>query len=139
MPALSLQVHQIVPASPDVVWAYRLDFSHLPEYNPDVVDLQQVRPANADGTGAQYRFDLVHDGARHPILLTVTTSEPGQRVGIELAGELPAREELMIEACSPPSDLEPSPTKPTTATRPGSGSRSGSTPIVRLSVSFTQK
>lgn len=108
MPALSTHVHQRIAAPPDVVWAYRLDFSKLPEYNPSVVDLEQIRPAGPEGTGAEYRFDLVHEDTRHEVVLRVVASEPGRLVAIELGGALPAREELVVEACDP-ALLEPRP------------------------------
>lgn len=118
MPALSTQVHQRIAAPPDVVWAYRLDFSNLPAYNPTVVDLEQIHPAGPEGIGAEYRFDLVHEDARHEVVLRVVASEPGRLVAIELGGALPAREELVVEACDP-ALLEP---------RPASGAPPGSAP-----------
>jgi hypothetical protein len=51
-----------VPA--ETVWQYRLDFSNLPHYNPDVSNLvqtqegQSVRGGGTHGPGARYSFTM---------------------------------------------------------------------------------
>ena len=63
-----------VPA--ETVWAYRLDFANLPEYNPDVSTIYRVTDGTgkagggAHGTGSRYTFDLAdprRPGVRQPI------------------------------------------------------------------------
>jgi uncharacterized protein YndB with AHSA1/START domain len=83
-------------APPDEVWAYRLDFTNLPHYNPDVHNLVRVTEGGADGVGARYRFDLDAPGGPHPIDLRVTASVPGRVVAIEMDGALPARETMTV-------------------------------------------
>ena len=65
-----------VPA--DVVWAYRLDFANLPEYNPDVSGLERVadgrngRRGGVRGPGRATRFGLAdprRPGGRQPVEL----------------------------------------------------------------------
>jgi hypothetical protein len=51
-----------VPA--ETVWQYRLDFSNLPDYNPDVSNLtqtqegQSIRGGDTHGAGARYSFTM---------------------------------------------------------------------------------
>lgn len=73
-----------VPAA--TVWHYRLDFTNLPAYNPDVTDLAQVDEGDPSGVGgvhgpgARYSFQLAdarRPGATQPVeLWTVEAREP---------------------------------------------------------------
>ncbi|MGH9097985.1 MAG: hypothetical protein ACRDWB_11245, partial [Acidimicrobiales bacterium] len=80
---------------------YRLDFLHLPEYNPGVKGIEQLAPRGPDGSGAHYRFELVAEDGSHSVDLRVIRSVPGQLVAIELGGELPAEEEFTVSAPEP--------------------------------------
>ncbi|MFN2614456.1 MAG: SRPBCC family protein, partial [Actinomycetota bacterium] len=40
------------------VWAYRLDFNNLPDYNPNVSNFRQVA-GTGPGVGSEYLFDIV--------------------------------------------------------------------------------
>jgi hypothetical protein len=55
-----------VPAA--AVWAFRLDFANLPDYNPDVSGVERITEGagvgGASGVGARYRFELAD--ARRP-------------------------------------------------------------------------
>ena len=83
-----------VPAAD--VWAYRLNFTNLPEYNPDVTDVERIADGAAEGVGgvcgvgARYRFQLAdsrHRGRSHPVeLWTVDVVEPTLVVAGMLGG-----------------------------------------------------
>ena len=53
---------QAFDVSAHEVWAYRLDFAHLPDYNPDVSGVERIADGTGDGgvngAGARYRFTL---------------------------------------------------------------------------------
>ena len=103
MRELNTLAERTIAADPADVWAYRLDFSHLPAYNADVTDLTLVEPAGPDGTGAHYRFDLAAAGTTTPIDLRVTEAVAGEVVAIEMEGALAARERFTV-APSPEGD-----------------------------------
>ena len=44
------------------VFAYRLDFTNLPAYNPNVTNLRRVDAGSEPGPGAEYLFDLTLPG-----------------------------------------------------------------------------
>ncbi|MHB1712086.1 MAG: SRPBCC family protein [Acidimicrobiales bacterium] len=96
MRKLSTRVRKHISAVPHDIWAYRLDFLHLPEYNPSVKRIERLSDNGSGGSGARYRFDLQRGDRSYPIDLTVTRSIPSQLVAISLGGELPAEEELTI-------------------------------------------
>jgi uncharacterized protein YndB with AHSA1/START domain len=101
MRSLSTRAERHIAAAPHDIWAYRLDFLHLPEYNPSVRGIEQLAHRGPDGSGAHYRFDLIADDGSHPVDLRVIRSVPGQLVAIELGGELPAEEEFTVSAPEP--------------------------------------
>jgi hypothetical protein len=96
MRRLSTRVERHIAAAPHDIWAYRLDFLHLPEYNPSVRRIEQLAHNGPDGSGAHYRFDLIAEDGSHPVDLRVIRSIPGQLVAIELGGALPAEEEFTV-------------------------------------------
>jgi Polyketide cyclase / dehydrase and lipid transport len=98
MRRLSVSTERHIAAAPDDIWAYRLDFLHLPEYNPSVRGIEQLAPSGPDGSGAHYRFELIAEDGSHPVDLRVIRSVPGQLVAIELGGEMPAEEEFTVSA-----------------------------------------
>jgi hypothetical protein len=65
-----------VPA--EVVWSYRLDFANLPEYNPDVSDVERVRDGAPGGVGAEHG-----PGARYAFRLA-DARRPGGIQQVEL-------------------------------------------------------
>jgi hypothetical protein len=87
----------------DQVWAYRLDFTNLPEYNPDVSGVARLEDGagsgGAQGAGARYRFDLAdprHPDRSHPVeLWTVTAVEP-TLVAAGMKGGNEAYEEFVV-------------------------------------------
>jgi uncharacterized protein YndB with AHSA1/START domain len=104
MRELSTTVELRIAATPHDIWAYRLDFSNLPHYNPSVRNIEQLEAGRPDGTGARYRFDLDMGSGSHPIDLEVTRVEPDRLVAIDMGGPLPAREEFTVSTPSPPED-----------------------------------
>lgn len=101
MRSLSTRAERHIAAAPQDIWAYRLDFLHLPEYNPSVKGIEQLAHNGPDGSGAHYRFELMAEDGSHPVDLRVIRSVPGQLVAIELGGELPAEEEFTVSAPDP--------------------------------------
>jgi Polyketide cyclase / dehydrase and lipid transport len=90
-----------VAASPMDVWRYRLDFTNLPAYNPDVTDLERTqRGGEPDGLGpgARYAFNLSGPQGPHPVTLTVTSMDEGREVAATMNGALEARETFVVEA-----------------------------------------
>jgi uncharacterized protein YndB with AHSA1/START domain len=106
MRRLSTQAERHIAAAPHDIWAYRVDFLHLPEYNPSVRGIEQLAHSGPDGSGAHYRFELIAEDGSHPVDLRVIRSVPGQLVAIELGGELPAEEEFTVSAPEPGSPCE---------------------------------
>jgi hypothetical protein len=94
-----------VPA--EVVWQYRLDFTNLPEYNPDVSEVQRVQDGAAGsvggacGPGARYTFwlaDAGGTGTRHPVELWVTDATEPTMVAAGMDGGHEAYEEFTVRA-----------------------------------------
>lgn len=92
-----------VPA--ETVWRYRLDFSNLPQYNPDVSGVERVRDGAADavggtlGPGARYAFGLAdgrQPGTSNPIELWIIEAEEPTLVTAGMAGGNEAYEEFVI-------------------------------------------
>lgn len=96
MRQLSTRVRRHIAASSQDIWAYRIDFLHLPEYNASVKRVERITDNGPDGSGAHYRFDLQRGDRSHPVDLTVTRSIPSELVAIALGGALPAEEEFSI-------------------------------------------
>ncbi len=65
-----------VPA--ETVWRYRLDFSNLPEYNPDVSGVTRIGDGDPDGVGG-----VLGPGARYSFQLADARA-PGGTQGVEL-------------------------------------------------------
>ncbi len=92
-----------VPA--EEVWAYRLDFTNLPEYNPDVSDVRRLSEGEPGGVGgihgpgARYAFRLAdarRPGASHPVeLWTVHVACP-TLVAAGMSGGTDAYEEFGV-------------------------------------------
>jgi uncharacterized protein YndB with AHSA1/START domain len=104
MRQVDTRAERIIGAPPDQVWAYRLDFMHLPEYNPSVPAVEQTGAGAPDGTGAAYRFDLMTGTHTSPIELRVTEAVRGELVAIEMDGALPARERFTLAPVTGSSD-----------------------------------
>lgn len=107
MRKLSTRADRHIAASSHDIWAYRLDFLHLPEYNPSVRQIELVSESGPDGTGALYRFDLIIEGGSHRVDLRVIRSVPAELVAIELGGALPAEEEFTVLPGAPDEDGAP--------------------------------
>jgi hypothetical protein len=94
-----------VPA--EVVWAYRLDFANLPDYNPDVSGVTRVHDGAGDGEGgvlgpgARYNFGLADprrpDTSQPVELWTVKAVEP-TLVAAGMLGGSEAYEEFVVES-----------------------------------------
>jgi uncharacterized membrane protein len=84
-----------VAAPIEKVYAYRLDFTHLPEYNPNVSNLRAV-PTDAI---AEYLFDLTLPGAEETIEspLRVVKAEPPFRFEYETGPAFMARGDCEFE------------------------------------------
>jgi hypothetical protein len=92
-----------VPAA--TVWRYRLDFSNLPEYNPDVSGVERRLDGAAGqvgdvlGPGARYAFGLAdarQPGTSHPVELWIIEAEEPTLVAAGMAGGSEAYEEFVI-------------------------------------------
>ncbi len=91
------------PAS--AVWAYRLDFTNLPGYNPDVSDVERIHDGDSSGVGgvcgagARYAFQLadpVRAGATHPVELWTTAAVEPTLVAAGMNGGTEAYEEFVV-------------------------------------------
>ena len=71
----------VIGAPLEQVFEYRLDFTNLPSYNPNVGNLRRTDPGTDPGEGAEYLFDLTIEGAPDPLEtpLLVTKVEPPDR------------------------------------------------------------
>lgn len=93
-----------VPA--ETVWQYRLDFSNLPQYNPDVSDIAQIEDGEpvgeegAKGPGARYSFTMAGDGgggaAGQPVELWIVDAVPHTLVAAGMKGGSEAYEEFVV-------------------------------------------
>jgi hypothetical protein len=92
-----------VPAAD--VWLYRLDFSNLSEYNPDVSGVERFADGEPSaiggilGAGARYRFALADpraSGGSQPVELWVTRAEEPVLVAAGMAGGSEAYEEFVV-------------------------------------------
>lgn len=83
-----------VAAPPERAWSYRLDFSRLPEINPNVSGLRRTDGGTAPGVGAAYAFDVTIPGMGGPIptTLVVTEAERPTRIANEMRSGLDAHE-----------------------------------------------
>jgi Polyketide cyclase / dehydrase and lipid transport len=89
-----------VPA--EKVWAYRLDFANLPEYNPDVTGVRRVADGtghDAHGAGARYTFGLAdprRPGSHAPIELWTVEAVAPTLVAAGMSGGSDAYEEFVV-------------------------------------------
>ena len=90
----------------ETVWAYRLDFANLPEYNPDVKDVTRVADGSGDaaggvhGPGARYTFGLAdprRPGVHQPIELWTVEAVAPTLVAAGMSGGSEAYEEFVVE------------------------------------------
>jgi hypothetical protein len=92
--------NQIFEVGAELVWEFRADFSHLPDYNPDVTDVDRIVDGDEGGAGARYRFQLAdarRPGVTHPVeLWTVEVAKPTLVVA-GMQGGNEAYEEFVIE------------------------------------------
>lgn len=91
---------------PHAVWRYRLDFTNLPEYNPDVSDVARVQDGDPDGVGgvcgpgARYTFRLADPrtpGETNPIELWAVDAVEPVLVSAGMNGGTEAYEEFTVE------------------------------------------
>ncbi len=89
----------------ETVWSYRLDFTNLPEYNPDVSGVQRVRDGahggvgGACGPGARYAFRLAdarQPGLSQPVELWIVDAVEPTLVAAGMAGGSEAYEEFIV-------------------------------------------
>jgi hypothetical protein len=93
-----------VPA--DAVWRYRLDFSNLPHYNPDVSNVTQTQQGQPDGVGAdkgpgaRYSFTLADPRSPQgqPVELWITDAVHPTLVAAGMSGGSDAYEEFVVLA-----------------------------------------
>jgi len=92
-----------VPA--EAAWQYRLDFSNLPEYNPDVSNLtrtqegQEIRGGGTNGTGARYSFTMAdpnHPDGGQPVELWIVDAIHPTMVAAGMKGGTEAYEEFVV-------------------------------------------
>jgi hypothetical protein len=83
-------------ASPDDVFAYRLDYeTNLATYNPNVSNMQRTDGGSELGVGAAYAFEVeIPDMGSMPTTLAVLEAERPSRIVNEMgSGLITAREE----------------------------------------------
>jgi len=88
-----------IGAPVEAVCAYRLDFAHLPDYNPNVSNLKRTDAGTDPGAGAEYSFDISIEemgGQSMPQTLKVIEAEPPSRIVFEV-GPWYAREICTFE------------------------------------------
>jgi hypothetical protein len=86
------------------VWHYRLDFSNLPEYNPDVSNLtrthegQPIRAGGTNGPGARYSFTMAdpQNPAGQPVELWIVDAVHPTMVAAGMYGGSEAYEEFVV-------------------------------------------
>ncbi len=87
------------------MWRYRLDFSNLPEYNPDVSGVERVRDGAVGdigdglGPGARYAFGLAdprRPGTTQPVELWIIEAVEPTLVTAGMAGGSEAYEEFVV-------------------------------------------
>jgi hypothetical protein len=91
-----------VPA--ETVWQYRLDFSNLPEYNPDVSNLtrtqegRSIRAGGTNGPGARYSFTMAdpQSPAGQPVELWIVDAVHPTMVAAGMKGGSEAYEEFVV-------------------------------------------
>jgi hypothetical protein len=92
-----------VPA--EAVWRYRLDFSNLSEYNPDVSDVERIAEGAPDAVGgalgpvARYAFGLAdarRPGTSHRVELWIVEVEEPTLVTAGMSGASDAYEEFVV-------------------------------------------
>lgn len=88
----------------EAVWQYRLDFSNLPEYNPDVSNLtrtqegQSIRAGGTNGPGARYSFTMAdpQSPAGQPVELWIVDAVHPTMVAAGMKGGSEAYEEFVV-------------------------------------------
>lgn len=87
------------------VWAFRLDFTNLPQYNPDVSGVSRVADGagvgGASGPGARYAFRLADPRQReetHPVELWIEDAVEPSLVSAGMRGGNEAYEEFVVRA-----------------------------------------
>jgi hypothetical protein len=92
-----------VPA--EDVWQYRLDFSNLPAYNPDVSNLtrthegESIRGGGTNGPGARYSFTMAdpnHPDCGAPVELWIIDAVHPTMVAAGMKGGSEAYEEFVV-------------------------------------------
>jgi uncharacterized protein YndB with AHSA1/START domain len=99
MPELGFAEDVTIGAPIEAVFGYRLDFTRLPDYNPNVSDLRRTDGGSDPGVGAEYSFDVSieeMDGAQMPNTLKVIEAESPTRIVFEV-GPWYAREICTFE------------------------------------------
>ena len=99
MPELGFAEDIEIGATPEAVYAYRLDFTKLPDYNPNVSKLRRTDGGGDPGAGAQYMFDISIEemgGAAMPQTLKVVEADAPTRIVFEV-GPWYAREICTFE------------------------------------------
>lgn len=98
-----------IEAPLEAAYAIRLDFTHLPEYNPNVSNLKRIDGGTEPGVGATYEFHMTFPGMDPmPNTLTVTEADPYSRVVCEIdaGGGIKAREICTFERTAGGTHIE---------------------------------
>jgi len=88
-----------VNAPPEAVYDLRVDFTRLPEYNPNVSNLRRTDGGHTSGAGAVYSFDVtVQDmGTVSSVLTVLEADRPGRVYTRTDSGVFSALEEVRFE------------------------------------------
>jgi uncharacterized protein YndB with AHSA1/START domain len=73
---------EYIAAPADKVFAYRLDFTNLPDYNPNVSNLRRIDGGTQPGPGAEYWFNITLPGFDAPLTcpIKVLEADPPNRI-----------------------------------------------------------
>ena len=99
MPELGFAEDVTIGSPVEAVYAYRLDFARLPEYNPNVSNIRRTDGGHELGVGAEYGFDISIEemgGASMPQTLKVVEEDEPTRIVFEV-GPWYAREICTFE------------------------------------------
>ena len=99
MPELGFAEDVTIGAPVEAVYAYRLDFTRLPDYNPNVSNIRRTDGGAELGVGAEYGFDISIEemgGASMPQTLKVVEADEPTRIVFEV-GPWYAREICTFE------------------------------------------
>ena len=86
MPRFEVVERIDIAAPAEKVWGYRLDYTTLPDYNPNVTGLERVDGGAELGVGAVYRFQVDMGAGPVDSTLRVREAVPHSRIVNDIEG-----------------------------------------------------